>query len=61
MIKSEIAVTKFKEGYNCAQSVVFSFSEKLKISNDFALKISKVLAEAWEENRKLAKQFPVEY
>jgi C_GCAxxG_C_C family probable redox protein len=36
----ETAVSKFKEGYNCAQSVLFGFAEKLQISKDTALKIS---------------------
>ncbi len=40
MSRSEIAVDKFKEGYNCAQSVLYSFSDKLNISKDLALKIS---------------------
>ena len=29
MDKSEIAVNKFKDGYNCAQSVLFSYADKL--------------------------------
>jgi C_GCAxxG_C_C family probable redox protein len=40
MNRSEIAVNKFKEGYNCAQSVLFSYADKLNISKDFALRIS---------------------
>ena len=40
MNHSEIAVNKFKEGYNCAQSVLFSYADKLNISKDFALRIS---------------------
>lgn len=40
MTKSEMAINKFKEGYNCAQSVLSCFSEQLGISNDFALKMS---------------------
>ena len=39
MNRSEIAVNKFKEGYNCAQSVLFSYSDKLNISKDLALKL----------------------
>ncbi|HBD92635.1 MAG: hypothetical protein A2015_05675 [Spirochaetes bacterium GWF1_31_7] len=37
---AEIAVNKFKEGYNCAQSVLFSFCDRLNISKDVALKLS---------------------
>lgn len=40
MSRSEVAVNKFKEGYNCAQSVLFSYAEKLNISKDIALRIS---------------------
>ena len=40
MNRSEIAVTKFKEGYNCAQSVIFSFIDKIGLSKDVALKLS---------------------
>lgn len=40
MTKSDIAVNKFKDGYNCAQSVVYSFSEQLGITSDFALKMA---------------------
>ena len=40
MKRSMIAVNKFKEGYNCTQSVVFSYADKLNISNDFALKLA---------------------
>ncbi len=38
--RSEIAVEKFLEGYNCAQSVVYSFSDDLGIDKDQALKIA---------------------
>ncbi len=38
--KSEIAVSKFLEGYNCAQSVVFSFSDDLRLDKELALKIA---------------------
>jgi C_GCAxxG_C_C family probable redox protein len=40
MTQSETAVNKFKEGYNCAQSVLFSYADKLGISHDLALKLS---------------------
>lgn len=40
MDKSEIAVNKFKDGYNCAQSVLFSYADKLNISRDLALKMA---------------------
>jgi len=40
MTKSEQAVSKFMEGYNCAQSVFFSFCDDLKIDKDKALKIA---------------------
>ncbi|HET6459958.1 MAG TPA: C-GCAxxG-C-C family protein [Syntrophales bacterium] len=40
MNKSEQAVAKFTEGYNCAQSVLFSFCDDLKIDKDKALKIA---------------------
>lgn len=38
--KAEIAVNKFKEGYNCAQSVFYSFCDDLNIKKDTALKIA---------------------
>ncbi len=37
---SEIAVSKFLDGYNCAQSVFYSFCEILKMDKNIALKIS---------------------
>ena len=36
--KSEIAVAKFLEGYNCAQSVLYSFCHELQIDENAALK-----------------------
>lgn len=39
MKKSDIALDKFKEGYNCAQSMLYSFAEELNIDKDLALKI----------------------
>jgi C_GCAxxG_C_C family probable redox protein len=38
--RSEIAVTKFLEGYNCAQSVVYSFCEDIQLDEDTALKMA---------------------
>jgi C_GCAxxG_C_C family probable redox protein len=40
MTKGEIAVGKFKDGYNCAQSVLHSFADELKIDKNLALKIA---------------------
>ena len=40
MTKSEKALAKFMEGYNCAQSVFFSFCDDLKIDKDQALKMA---------------------
>jgi len=37
--RSEIAMTKFSEGYNCAQSVFFAFCEFLNFEEDLALKM----------------------
>lgn len=40
MKKSELAVSKFAGGYNCAQSVFYAFCEDLHMDPDTALKIS---------------------
>ncbi len=40
MTRKDIAINKFKDGYNCAQSVIFSYADKTNISKDTALKIS---------------------
>ena len=40
MNHSETAIKKFEEGYNCAQSVLSTYSEKLNISKDLALKLA---------------------
>jgi C_GCAxxG_C_C family probable redox protein len=40
MGNSEIAVNKFKSGYNCAQSVFFSFAGNLQIPADTALRLA---------------------
>ncbi len=37
--KSEVATTKFSEGYNCAQSVFYSFCDVLKFDKHLALKM----------------------
>lgn len=39
-MKSELAVNKFLEGYNCAQAVVYSFCDYLNFDKDSALKLS---------------------
>ena len=38
--KGQMAVDKFMEGYNCAQSVVFAFCEECGLSQDAALKVA---------------------
>jgi C_GCAxxG_C_C family probable redox protein len=38
--KAQLAVDKFAEGYNCAQSVVFAFWDECGLSEDAALKVS---------------------
>jgi C_GCAxxG_C_C family probable redox protein len=40
MTKSEQAVSKFLEGYNCAQSVFYSFCDDLRFEKNNALKIA---------------------
>jgi len=40
MTRSEKAVSKFVEGYNCAQSVFYAFCEELNLEQDTALKIA---------------------
>jgi C_GCAxxG_C_C family probable redox protein len=40
MNRAEIAVNKFKSGYNCAQSVLFSYADRLNIPPDLALKLA---------------------
>jgi C_GCAxxG_C_C family probable redox protein len=39
MTKVELAVSKMTEGYNCAQSVFFSFCDDLQIDKNIALKM----------------------
>lgn len=38
--KAEVAREKFLEGYNCAQSVFYSFCEDLRFNKDLALKMA---------------------
>jgi C_GCAxxG_C_C family probable redox protein len=38
--RDEIAVGKFLEGYNCAQSVLYSFCKELRIDENSALKMA---------------------
>jgi C_GCAxxG_C_C family probable redox protein len=38
--KKEIATAKFLEGYNCAQSVLYSFCDEFQIDENTALKMS---------------------
>ncbi|MFW5972229.1 MAG: C-GCAxxG-C-C family protein [Bacillota bacterium] len=40
MTKKEIAISKFTDGYNCSQSVLYSFCDFLNFDPDLALKIS---------------------
>ncbi len=38
--KTEIALDKFKSGYNCAQSVLFAYCQELGMDKNTALKLS---------------------
>jgi C_GCAxxG_C_C family probable redox protein len=38
--KSDVAEARFLSGYNCAQSIVYAFSDALQIDKDLGLKIA---------------------
>ncbi len=38
--KSEVAIQKFSEGYNCAQAVFYAFCDDLSFDKDVALKLA---------------------
>jgi len=38
--KSDVAVARFLSGYNCAQSIVYAFSDDLRVDKNLALKIA---------------------
>ncbi len=38
--KTQIALEKFAEGYNCAQSVAYTFAAECGLTEDAALKLS---------------------
>ena len=38
--KSSIALSKFKEGYNCAQSVVYAYADEMGVDENTALSLS---------------------
>jgi len=38
--RSEIAIKKFSEGYNCSQSVLYAFCDYLSLDRDLALRMS---------------------
>ncbi len=40
MKKEELAVKQFKSGYNCAQSMIYSFAEELGIDKSIAMKLA---------------------
>ncbi len=40
MNRSEMAVNKFREGFNCTQSVLYSYADELGLSKDLATKIA---------------------
>ena len=39
-VRSEMALRKFSEGYNCAQSVFYAFCDDLRFDKDTALKLA---------------------
>ena len=38
--RTDMAVAKFQEGYNCAQSVAYSFCDDLQLEKDMVLKLA---------------------
>ncbi|HEX2955587.1 MAG TPA: C-GCAxxG-C-C family protein [Chitinispirillaceae bacterium] len=38
--RSDVAVQKFNEGFNCAQAVLFSFTDELHLDKETALKLA---------------------
>jgi hypothetical protein len=40
MSRSEVAIAKFINGYNCAQAVFYAFCDNLNFDKDTALRIS---------------------
>jgi C_GCAxxG_C_C family probable redox protein len=40
MNRTEVALSKFSEGYNCAQSVLYSYSDALGLDKNTALKMA---------------------
>ncbi len=42
MEKAEKAVNKFKEGFNCAQSVLHAYAGELGLPEDLAMKVATV-------------------
>ena len=40
MTKNELAIQEFRNGFNCAQSVIAVYSDELKIDKELALRIS---------------------
>lgn len=38
--KNETAIQKFTSGYNCAQSILYSFKDEINIDGDTALKLA---------------------
>ncbi|GAB6089385.1 C-GCAxxG-C-C family protein [Spirochaeta dissipatitropha] len=40
MTKSDIAAERFSDGYNCAQSVIYAFNDRIMLDTDTAMKVS---------------------
>ena len=49
MDKVDFAVSSFKEGFNCSQSVFSTYSKQFDINHETALKIAHPLEEGWLE------------